>query len=147
MEEKYPLKDYDNYVQARQELENVAESSNADVDKKLYTTATGALGISVAILPFLDGRIEYKAVLLVGLSLIIMSIILNILGHRSTEKATLKAVAQIDEFIKRGETYTYEKITDLNNKVNSKTITFNRCMLYALFSGIILVTFFIGYNI
>lgn len=138
--------DYKNYLNIRTDAESLIEKSSKILDSRTYTTATGVLGLSVAILTYIGDDVICICLLYASWTLIAISLLLDTYSHISSKSKAHKVITSIDNMICNNESYEHNKICEILQKYNADTRLLNWGIFATLWSGIIVMIIFIVNN-
>lgn len=137
--------DYDDYLKIRENAESIAEDSTKDLDKKTYTTATGTLGLSLALLTYM-GHSTHMLVLVSSWICIAIAILLNMYSHILSKRSATKAIKSIDGDIKNNTEFNHERVNKPISKRNKRIRILNWTVFATTWAGVILLIIFITLN-
>ncbi len=138
--------DYKSYLNIRADAESVIEKSSKILDTRTYTTATGALGLSIAILTYIGDDVVCVWLLYASWVLIAISLLLDTYSHITAKSKAHKVVASIDNMICKDEEFNHQNVTEIITKHNKDTRILNWLIFGTLWLGITVMIIFISNN-
>jgi len=138
--------DYDKYLEIRTSIQDVIDNSVKETDKKVYSTGTWALGLSVALLSFIGKNPEGMCILYLCWFFVGTSIVLNIYSHISSQSKAENTVKDIDALIVNDSSFDYKEINNIISKRNKNTKIINWVTFSFLWIGIFFLMIFIIKN-